>query len=91
MLAMRCTTTLAALTLAGCIATHAPVVESNMGQAVNSAKSRQTLNLDAARNTDPVTGIGGVPASESIGRYHDSFKAPPPTFVVINPGAASAQ
>jgi hypothetical protein len=94
MLTARCAialTVLAAFAPAGCVATHAPVVESNMGVALSSARSGQILNLGAATSADPVTGIGGVPASEAIGRYYDSFKAPPPTFIVINPGAASPQ
>jgi hypothetical protein len=42
------------------------------------------VNPEASRNADPVAGIGGTPAAFAIGEYHNSFKAPPPTFQVIN-------
>ncbi len=73
--------------LFGCT-TATPYVDAHLGLAVNTAKAQQTLNPDASRNTDPVAGIGGVPAADSIGRYNDSFKAPPPTFEIITGGAA---
>jgi hypothetical protein len=44
------------------------------------------VNPEASRNTDPVAGIGGTPADSAIDEYHNSFKAPPPTFTVINIG-----
>jgi hypothetical protein len=75
---------LAILLLTAACASPAPNVEANFGQAVTSAKARQTLDANASANTDPVAGIGGVPAKESVDRYNNSFKAPPPTFVIIN-------
>lgn len=71
---------LAALT--GCTTT--PHLDSRFGHAVNAAKAQQTLYPEASKNTDPVAGIDGTSAKESIDRYHDTFKAPPPTFNVIN-------
>lgn len=71
------------VTLAGCVS-PAPYVESQMGHAVNAAKAQQTLNPDASKNPDPVAGIDGRAARSSVERYEDSFKAPPPTFEVIN-------
>jgi hypothetical protein len=77
----------AAALLCGCTAAT-PRLDTHFGQAVNAAKLQQTLNPQASANTDPVTGLGGVPARESIGRYHDSFKTPPPTFEVILNGVS---
>ena len=76
--------------LCGCT-TATPYVDANLGLAVNTAKAQQTLNPEASRNTDPVAGIGGVPATESLTRYNDSFKAPPPTFEIITGGAAGGR
>lgn len=71
-----------ALGLQACASTT-PYLDSRFGYAVNAAKAQQTLDPDAGRNRDPVAGLGGVPAKESIDRYHDTFKAPPPTFEVL--------
>jgi hypothetical protein len=77
----------AAAMLCGCTATT-PRLDTHFGQAVNTAKLQQTLNPQASANTDPVTGLGGVPARESIIRYNDSFKTPPPTFEIILNGVS---
>lgn len=63
--------------------TTTPYLDSRFGYSVNAAKAQQTINPEAGKSRDPVAGLGGVPAKESIDRYHDSFKAPPPTFEVI--------
>jgi hypothetical protein len=75
-----------AAAIAGCASTTTPVYDQSFGQAVRMARAQQTINPDASRNTDPVAGIDGVAAKESIGVYRDSYKAPPPTFNVINIG-----
>ena len=70
-----------------CACTSAtPNLDANLGFAVNAAKAQQTLNPQASKNTDPVAGLGGAAAAESITRYQDSFKAPPPTFEIITGG-----
>ena len=74
--------------LCGCT-TATPYLDAHQGLAVNTAKAQQTVNPEASRNTDPVAGIGGLPAEESITRYHDSFKAPPPTFEIFTGGASA--
>jgi hypothetical protein len=71
--------------LGGC-ATHTPHLDDHFGWAVNAAKAQQTLNPDASRNTDPVAGIDGTAADYAIDEYQNSFKAPAPTFPVINVG-----
>lgn len=80
----------AALTLAGCASTATPNLDARFGEAVLSARAQQTLYPQASLNTDPVTGLDGRAAKEAMGRYHDSFKAPPPTFSVINIGGSIA-
>ena len=69
----------------GCQSTT-PVLDSRFGDAVNSAKALQTINPEASRNTDPVAGLGGTSAKDSVDRYHNTFKEPPPTFTIINVG-----
>jgi hypothetical protein len=69
------------LTLCACASTT-PQADGRFGHAVNQAKLQQTLNPGPASTTIP-SGMGGTPARESIERYHDTFKAPPPTFEVI--------
>lgn len=76
----------AATTLAGCAASTTPKLDSQFGQAVMAARAQQTINPDAGRNPAPVSGLDGQAAREAMGRYHDSFKTPPPTFNVINIG-----
>lgn len=74
-----------AATLAGCA--NAPSnLDAHFGEAVLTARAAQTMNPDASRNQDPARGLDGISAREAIGRYQDSFKAPPPTFNVINIG-----
>ena len=73
----------ALLVLQACTTTTTPHLDSRFGYAVNAAISQQTLNPEGGKTRDPVSGLGGVPAKESIDRYNDSFKAPPPTFEVI--------
>jgi hypothetical protein len=70
-----------AFSIAGCNAS--PTFDSHFGYAVNSAKAQQTLNPNASLNTDPVVGLDGTPAKDSIGRYQQTFKEPPPTFEIF--------
>jgi hypothetical protein len=72
--------------LAGCATEPAPYMESRLGEAVNTARVQQTINLEASKNTDPVAGMDGTSAKTSIERYYRSFEAPPPTFTIINVG-----
>jgi hypothetical protein len=73
---------LTATTLCAC-ATSTPYLDSRFGTAVNTARALQTMNPEASRNRDPVAGIDGNSAKDSIDRYHESFKAPPRTFEVL--------
>jgi hypothetical protein len=74
------------LVLLSACASRTPYLDTRFGEAVNTAKAMQTINPQASRNTDPVAGLDGPSAKESIGRYHDSFKAPAETFEVIGGG-----
>lgn len=60
-----------------------PYLDSRFGEAVNMAKAQQTINPDASQNMDPVTGIDGVAAKDSMDRYHESFKTPPSTAGIL--------
>ena len=75
-----------ASSVVGCASTTTPNLDRQFGDAVRSARAQQTINPEASRNPDPVAGIDGKAAAEAMGRYHDSFKTPPPTFNVINIG-----
>ncbi len=73
---------LAAATLCAC-ASSTPYLDSRMGNAVNTAKALQTIHPEASRNQDPVAGLDGNSAKESVDRYQESFKEPPRTFEVL--------
>lgn len=73
------------LAIAGCASTT-PHLDQHFGLAVNAAKAQQTLNPDASRNPDPVSGMGGIAADNAIDEYHKSFVTPEPTFPVISIG-----
>jgi len=79
--------TAAACLLAGCVAVH-PEVDRRAGEAVVSAQSAQTLNPRPVRDPDAVSGIDGRAAKESMDRYVESFRSPPPNINVINIGGS---
>lgn len=71
--------------LAGCagtVETTTPHLDQYFGQAVNQAKAQQTLNPDAARNTDPVAGVDGKAANEALDKYHESFRTNQPATII---------
>lgn len=74
--------------LGGCAASATPNYDLRFGDAVREARQRMTLNPNAGSNPDPVSGLDGRAAREAVGRYQDSFKAPPPVVNVINIGGA---
>ena len=75
----------------GCATEPAPYLENRLGDAVRAARVQQTIDLDASKNTDPVSGMDGASAKTSIERYYKSFDAPPPTFTIINVGGSSGR
>lgn len=85
---------LAAAALVGCSALLtacvpiSPSMDSRFGEAVQQTRAVQTLNPDASRNQDPVAGIDGESARNSIVVYRNTFKEPPRTFNVLNIGGS---
>jgi hypothetical protein len=75
--------------LAGCATT--PNYDARFGDTVRQARSAMTINPNASANPDPAAGIDGQAGREAIGRYQDSFKAPPPVVNVIKIGAGAAK
>lgn len=65
-----------------------PNYDARFGDAVREARQRQTLNPQAGRQENALTGMDGTAARESVDRYHDAFKAPPPVVNVINIGGS---
>lgn len=66
-----------AAALAACQATTTPQLDAHFGEAATLAKAQQTLNPDASRNTNPVSGIDGKAAKGAMDNYRDSFRKPP--------------
>ena len=75
-----------ALSLSACTTPATPVYDARFGEAVRQAQALQTLNPDAGRNDDPVTGIDGASGKSAIDRYQESFKTPPQTFEIFQIG-----
>ena len=91
---MRYATILLSSLLAGSIcgcANPTPRLDGRFGQAVDAAKARQTADPQAFSKAPAPDGMDGAAAHEGVQRYRDSFKAPPPTFVIINPGGGGGQ
>jgi hypothetical protein len=84
------TVALACLLATGC--SHVtPNYDAHFGEAVRDAKKKMTLNPDAGKNGDPVAGMDGRAARESMNQYHESYKTPPPAVNVINIGGQIGQ
>lgn len=71
--------------VAGC-SSVTPHYDARFGDAVRDAKKKMTINPDAGKNADSVTGMDGKASRETMVRYKDSYKAPPPAVNVINIG-----
>jgi len=78
---------LVALLTAGC-QTTTPNYDARFGDAVRDAKRKMTINPEAGKKPDTAMGMDGRAAHDSLIRYHDSFKEPPPVVNVINIGGA---
>ena len=72
--------------LGGCAIPATPSYDAKFGEAVRQAQALQTLNPDAGKNTDPVTGIDGQSGQAAVDRYQQSFQAPPRSFEVFDIG-----
>ena len=73
--------------LAGCVSIH-PEVDQRHGQAVTAARDAQMFNPQASQNPNAVAGIDGKAAKETMDRYLESFKSPPPPITVISVGGS---
>ncbi|VTU22020.1 hypothetical protein H6CHR_01706 [Variovorax sp. PBL-H6] len=73
--------------VAGCSSTT-PNYDARFGDAVRDAKRNMTINPAAGKTADPVTGMDGVSARESMLLYQGTYRAPPPAVNVINIGGA---
>lgn len=68
--------------ITGCAVT--PELDEHFGDAVATSRLAQTISPQGS--AVPVMGLDGKAAKETMGRYLDSFKAPPPSINVINIG-----
>jgi hypothetical protein len=64
-------------TVSGCVS-RTPYLDSQFGDSVSLLKAQQTLNPQAALNTNPVSGIDGRSAASGYDQYQKSYKAPEP-------------
>lgn len=65
------------LALAGC-ATRTPNLDSQFGQSVRLLNAQQTINPQAALNTNPVMGLNGQAAASGYANYQKSYAKPEP-------------
>lgn len=79
------TLTLLLCLMGGCT-TVTPNYDVKFGDALRAALVKQTINPDAGKIPDSVTGIDGKASRESILQYQRTFKEPPPVVNVINIG-----
>jgi hypothetical protein len=80
-------TTLALTLLLGTGCSHVtPNYDARFGDAVRDAKRKMTIDPDAGKDGNPVVGMDGRAARESMVQYQKSYKAPPPAVNVINIG-----
>jgi uncharacterized protein YceK len=73
--------------MAGC-ASVTPNYDAKFGDTVRQTRHDMTINPEAGTNPDPVAGLDGKAARETIILYQATFKAPPPAVNVINIGGA---
>jgi hypothetical protein len=74
--------------LGGCAVPVTPQYDARFGDAVRQARQSMIVNPNAGSSGDSVAGMDGKAAAEAVGRYEDSFKAPPPVVNVINIGGS---
>lgn len=77
------------LVLAGCAPTT-PQYDSRFGQSVRMTMAQQVLNPDAGSKDVPESKDGPA-ARETVVRYRNTFKEPPPPQNVFNIGVGSGQ
>jgi hypothetical protein len=73
------------LALVGGCASRSPNLDAQFGKSVRLLNAQQTINPNAAANTDPVMGLDGKAALSGYGDYQKTFAAPvpqPATFTI---------
>jgi hypothetical protein len=60
--------------LVGCSGQQETLSDQNWGRSYQTAKYNQILNPDAGKNLNPVEGLSGNAAENSVEKYNDSFK-----------------
>lgn len=73
--------------LAGC-QQPAPRLEGQFGSAVRQAIAQQIIDPTAGLKPEPVDGMDGPAARQTIERYEKTFETPPPAVNVINIGGS---
>ena len=74
--------------LSGCTTPLTPEYDAKFGVAVREARLQMTIDPEAGKNPDLALGLHGGAAKETLIRYQNSFKAPPPVTNVINIGGS---
>lgn len=67
----------------------APRVEAEFGNATRATLNAQIINPVAGNNPDPVAGLDGRAARDTINNYQKSFAKPEPTPNVFNIGVGN--
>ena len=59
-------------------------VEMDYGTSAKLARFNQTLNPEAGKNLQPVTGFDGVAGQANMERFHKDFEkpSPPPVYTL---------
>lgn len=78
----------AACLLSACASTT-PEWDANFGNSVRAAFAQQIIDPDASQNPDPVSGMDGRAARETMDRYQKSFKEPAPQPNIFTIGVGS--
>lgn len=68
-----------------------PQWDANFGNSVRAAFAQQIINPDASQNPDPVSGMDGRAARETMDRYQKSFSAPKPQPNIFTIGVGGGQ
>ena len=74
---------LTAVVLLGCATPGPSRLEEDYGTSAKLAVVNQTLNPEAGKNLDPVTGMDGKAAENTMEKYRKGFEkpAPPPSYI----------
>ena len=62
---------------AGNTAQRETMLDKHWGSSFESAKYNQILNPDAGKNLDPVVGLDGPAAGQTLDKYRGEFKGKP--------------